>query len=390
LKEVVVFITFVKKNCMQFKVGEKVCFLNERREGIVMKIINSKMVSIAIEDGFEIPVLINDLAPIIMPDYIQNKKENSQKQETLVIPQEISSEESELISSIFINPIEHSNNGVFIAYTPENDNNLLSANLSVFLINNSSYDLLFTYYLKDGNKYIGADYDRLDTQSKYLLQTIDRSQLEEWTDVKFQFLFFKKGSSIIKTPLDKEIKIKPIKFYREESYKYNSMLEQRCVLIPITGNQISDTDEEDVVAEKKKLLLNKEIENPVEQEINNSVVSKNEPFPQKHIIDKKVAEVDLHIDELLDSIEGMTNNELLMFQVNYFIKMLESAIVNKYFKIIFIHGVGNGKLKEEVRKVLKESYPFLKVYDASMAKYGVGATEVQISVNINNSQSKQN
>ena len=151
---------------MQFKVGEKVCFLNERREGIVMKIINSKMVSIAIEDGFEIPVLINDLAPIIMPDYIQNKKENSQKQETLVIPQEISSEESELISSIFINPIEHSNNGVFIAYTPENDNNLLSANLSVFLINNSSYDLLFTYYLKDGNKYIGADYDRLDTQSK--------------------------------------------------------------------------------------------------------------------------------------------------------------------------------------------------------------------------------
>ena len=373
---------------MEFKVGEKVCFLNERREGFVTKIINKKMVSIAIEDGFEIPVLISDLAPIIMPDYIQDKKEKSHNPEHFVIPQETTSEDNELISSIFVKPFETADKGVFIAYTPDNDSNLLSANLSVFLINNSSYDLLFSYYLKDENKFIGTDYDRLDTESKYLLQTIDRSQLEEWTDIKFQLLFFKKGSSIIKPPLDKEIKLKPIKFYREESYKYSSMVEQRCVLIPITGNHANEIDEEDVVAEKKDLLLKKSAEKPVEKETNTSVLSKNEPFPQKHVLDRKVAEVDLHIDELIDSIEGMTNNEMLQFQVNYFVTMLESAIVNKFFKIIFIHGVGNGKLKEEIRKVLKESYPFLKVYDASMAKYGVGATEVQISVNINNLQKK--
>jgi hypothetical protein len=241
--------------------------------------------------------------------------------------------------------------------------------------------------LKNDNKYTGADYDRLDAESKYLIQAIDRSQLEEWTDLKFQLLFFKKGSSIIKAPLDKEIKIKPIKFYREESYKYSQMLEQRCILIPITGNQPTET-EEAVVTEIEDLLLEKVTEKIVEKEILSQVILKDEPFPEKHIIDRKVAEVDLHIDELLDSIEGMTNNEMLMFQVNYFIKMLESAIVNKFFKIIFIHGVGNGKLKEEIRKILKESYPFLKMYDASMAKYGVGATEVQIPVNTNNLQSK--
>jgi hypothetical protein len=373
---------------MQFKVGEKVCFLNERRDGTITKILNSKMVSVAIEEGFEIPVLASELAPIIMPEYIQNKKENSFQQEQLVNSDETLPSDDELISSIFINDSGIYDKGVFIAYVPEKDSNLLSANLSVFLINNSSYDLLFCYYLKNDNKYTSADYDRLDAESKYLLQVIDRSQLEEWTDLKFQFLFFKKGSSIIKAPLEKDLKIKPIKFYREENYKFTQMLEQRCILSPITGNMPPEK-EESFIIENIVLVPEKENEKLVKEETIIPVILKNEPFPEKHIIDRKVAEVNLHIDELVDSIEGMTNTEMLQFQVNYFIKMLESAIANKFFKIIFIHGVGNGKLKEEIRKTLNESYPFLKVYEASMAKYGVGATEVQIPVNTNNIQSKQ-
>jgi len=370
---------------MQFKVGEKVCFLNERRDGTVTKIINNKMVYVAIDEGFEIPVLINELAPIILPDYLQDKKESSFQQQQIITDHNTGSEDTELISSIFVNQHRVKNKGVYIAYVPENDSNLLSANLSVFLINNSSYDLLFSYYLKNENKYIGMDYDRLDAESKYLLQDIDRSQLEEWTEIKFQLLFFKKGSSIIKSPLDKEITVKPIKFYREESYKYDQMLEKRCILLPITGS-LPTENEEHIIPDNLDLLIEKD--KIVKNEIIPPLILKEEPFPEKHIIDRKVAEVDLHIDELLESIEGMTNNEMLIYQVNYFIKMLESAIDHKFFKIIFIHGVGNGKLKEEIRKILKKSYSFLKMYDASIAKYGVGATEVQIPVNINNLQSK--
>ncbi len=372
---------------MHFKIGEKVCFLNERREGYITKIINSKMVSVAIEEGFEIPVLVSELAPIIMPDYIQDKKDNSYQQPQTINTPEPISEDNDLISSLFVSSANNIDNGIFLAFAPQNSNNVLSGSISVYLINNTSYDLLFAYYLKDDNKYKGADYDRLDAESKYLLQLIDRSQLEEWTDLKIQFLFFKKGSTTIKAPLDKGIKIKPIKFYREESYKYNQMLEQHCILIPVTGKQVTETEE---TSEPNKYDLKIENDNRIyiDKEKNASLVPKDEHFPEKHIIDRKVAEVDLHIDELLDSIEGMTNNELLMYQVNYFIKMLESAIVNKFFKIIFIHGVGNGKLKEEIRKILKETYPYLKMYDASMAKYGVGATEVQIPVNMSNLQSK--
>jgi len=46
---------------MDLKPGDNVSFLNEKREGIVKKILNNKMVIVEIEDGFDIPVAINDL-----------------------------------------------------------------------------------------------------------------------------------------------------------------------------------------------------------------------------------------------------------------------------------------------------------------------------------------
>ena len=46
---------------MDLKPGDKVSFLNEKRDGIVKKMLNNKMVLVEIEDGFDIPVAINDL-----------------------------------------------------------------------------------------------------------------------------------------------------------------------------------------------------------------------------------------------------------------------------------------------------------------------------------------
>ena len=46
------------------KPGDKVKFLNASGGGIVTRIIDSRMVSIMIEDGFEIPTMISELIRI--------------------------------------------------------------------------------------------------------------------------------------------------------------------------------------------------------------------------------------------------------------------------------------------------------------------------------------
>ena len=126
---------------------------------------------------------------------------------------------------------------------------------------------------------------------------------------------------------------------------------------------------------KKSVLMN-------EQEANEQKLKKKDKGPKfsKSHAEGKAAmeiEVDLHLEEILDNEKGMNNSQKLEYQLNYFRTELEAAISSNIKKIIFIHGVGNGRLKAEIRKEL-ETYTNLSFSDASYKRYGFGATEVII------------
>lgn len=91
-------------------------------------------------------------------------------------------------------------------------------------------------------------------------------------------------------------------------------------------------------------------------------------------------EVDLHINQLTNSTKGMTNFEMLNVQLETAKRQLEFAMRKRIQKVVFIHGVGEGVLKEEL-KYLFGRYENLKWYDADYQKYGLGATEVYIFQN---------
>jgi DNA-nicking Smr family endonuclease len=93
--------------------------------------------------------------------------------------------------------------------------------------------------------------------------------------------------------------------------------------------------------------------------------------------DSSVAEVDLHLHELVDDESQLSKDERLTYQLAYFERALNAAIRDGKKKLIVIHGVGEGILREEVRRVL-QFYEHVQFHDADMRKYGVGATEVVI------------
>jgi len=91
-------------------------------------------------------------------------------------------------------------------------------------------------------------------------------------------------------------------------------------------------------------------------------------------------EVDLHIHQITNSEKGMTSHDKLNLQVETAKRQLEFAIRKRIQKVVFIHGVGEGVLKEEL-KYLFGRYENVKYYDADYQKYGLGATEVYIFQN---------
>ena len=92
-----------------------------------------------------------------------------------------------------------------------------------------------------------------------------------------------------------------------------------------------------------------------------------------------IFEVDLHINQLVNSTRGVDNFDMLNLQLDTAKRKLEYAISKRIPKIVFIHGVGEGVLKSELVRLFQK-YP-VRFYDASYKKYGLGATEVVVLQN---------
>ena len=100
---------------------------------------------------------------------------------------------------------------------------------------------------------------------------------------------------------------------------------------------------------------------------------------QKRQIKKPgILEVDLHIDELIDSRAGLSNADMLNLQIDEFRKVMDANLKNKGLKIVFIHGKGEGVLRNAIMKELNHRYKGHQVQDASFREYGFGATQVTI------------
>ena len=158
-----------------------------------------------------------------------------------------------------------------------------------------------------------------------------------------------------------------------------------------TSITIEDTDGFEFHFEENELILissNKALDNAI-YNTNIDAVKKEKEAPKRKTIptvkpkerQKPKFEVDLHIHQLTDSTKGMTNFDMLNLQLDTARQQLEFAIKKRISKMVFIHGVGEGVLRQELETLLRR-YNNITFYDADYKTYGVGATEVRIFQNI--------
>ena len=92
----------------------------------------------------------------------------------------------------------------------------------------------------------------------------------------------------------------------------------------------------------------------------------------------QVPVIDLHMENLMDTHHHMANHQIVLFQLDYCKRGIDKHINKGTREFVIIHGVGNGKLKEEVRHLL-HSYPSLSYMDEHYSDRGMGATKVFIN-----------
>ncbi|OYT14073.1 MAG: hypothetical protein B6I19_01745 [Bacteroidetes bacterium 4572_114] len=180
-------------------------------------------------------------------------------------------------------------------------------------------------------------------------------------------LYFKDLSSKILAPVNAIFSFKPTKFYRENIYQDSTFISDKAFLLIL--NEINT---QAAVAESE---LGEKYDEEIKLE--NAKPKKPEEVINKHKTSPRDAVVDLHIGELVDDYSKMSSAEMLNYQLNYFVRCLESAIRAYLTKVTFIHGVGEGVLKSKMKDIINE-YDNVKTQDASLKNFGYGATELLI------------
>lgn len=160
-----------------------------------------------------------------------------------------------------------------------------------------------------------------------------------------------------------------------------SLTPQQVTVLTTEGFELTYRPEEIIVIEEEAPLKGA-FTNIDEESLRKDVVSKRK---NKSPLTKKERnippmEVDLHIEQLVNSTRNMTNYDMLTLQLETARRQLEFAIAQRIQRVVFIHGVGEGVLRTELEFLLGR-YSNVTFYDAEYAKYGIGATEVYIYQN---------
>jgi len=351
-----------------FQIGDKVCFLNDKGGGVVTRIVDSKTVMVE-TDGFEIPFLTSDLV-------IDRRSQPTKKHTANEIQKEIIQKEESIAKATedarrgnlrrFASNAEEE--GVYLAFVPHDQQWLLSGPLDVVLLNHTEADMYYNFILNDETVFKSVDKGEVAAHSKVIVKTISRDEIETWCNGIVQGIFTKKESGFAILPLNAPYSIRANRFFKEGSITLLNCLGEKAISICLSTYNL---------LKKKEADISGLVKNGIGNAVSSPAPTKKIAAIDKHKTAPCEAVVDLHIGELVDNILGLSSHDMFRIQMDYFRRMLDSAIENDYSKVTFIHGVGNGVLKNAIIDELKNSDNTTNRM-ASLAKFGVGAIDVII------------
>ncbi|MDE6451338.1 MAG: DUF2027 domain-containing protein [Odoribacter sp.] len=338
---------------MNIRIGDIVRFLSERMEGKVTGITDQNTVQVYINEyGFEIPASIQDLV-VIRTD---TGKPDSDTLTNTNRPQNQKSVTTE------------STDMVYLAIVPDNFKNLTDSRYELFIVNDTDRTCLYSVAFRNNNNntYTGilagnCTPDGTSAIGSYSLKEIDTSIKA----IHIQAIFFQKGSTRLKSAIDTEVKINPVNLCKAGNYKHTRWFEPVTTLRPLDKEHSDMTEDMDAkqfmdAAAEKKASENSPVQRPQKRTNGNMI------------------EIDLHSNELLETTAGMDNKDILEYQLDFFRKTMEENKLRKGQKIVFIHGKGEGILRQRIIWELQTKYKRHHHQDASFKQYGFGATLVTI------------
>ncbi len=381
------------------KVGDKVRFLSEEGGGRVSR-IEGRIAYVEDADGFEIPTQISEVVRVNDTDdrtMAMGHKEPERKKAERPLPTSGSWRERIKADEETTDPDEEEDNvtiplltskstpdapkePVYEYETDAADDNNPQFLLALTRTDGGRRPTVDLHVVNDSNFFCA--YAILQIDSKGVATTLDARTIEPNTKQTLDTynpvaidgqtwsvhtIFYKKGVRTFTpiAPTETNIKIKGARILRDTSFVSNDYFDEKAILLSVLRDKLSEQVEKLSEADLHKSQTDRQ---PSQHKKISRVSNVDTPL-----------EIDLHIDALVENTTGLTNFDMLQLQLTTVRTTMEQNKNRHGQKIVFIHGVGQGVLKNEIRKLLDTSYARCHYQDASFSEYGFGATLVTIA-----------
>ena len=379
------------------KIGDRVRFLSETGGGKISGFQGKDIVLVEDEDGFEIPTSIHDVVVVEQDDYsmgkmISEKMDAKEKANALAdtelkddsrsIKAILADNEENIDMTVDVDPadkeitykapVEERQGGnklsAYLAFVPKDIKEVTNTRFESYLINDSNYYLKYIYMVAEGNAWTMKKEGEIEPNTKIFIEELGRENLNDMLHQAIQVIGYKKDKPfLLKQPIELQFRIEPIKFFKLHTFVENDFFETPAMLYTIVENDNP----------AKPLVFNTE---KLKQEMYHKKQEDEKPSCSKHTRykDDGTIVVDLHATELLETTQGMSTADILHYQVDYFKSVMQENKKHRGQKIIFIHGKGEGVLRQAIIHELNYRYKSCTYQDASFQEYGYGATQVTI------------
>ena len=336
---------------MKYQLGDKVLILHSQEEGEVVDIINDKMVLIDVE-GVRFPVYMDQIDFPYFKRFSEKSfdKLRTEKKKDKVYIDDIKKEKPNSKYKV--------SDGVWVSFLPVFDKDVFDDDVveafKIYLINQTGEPYNFTYRLH----FLGAEDFRLENTlysfNDFYLHDVPFEDMNDAPKFEFDFSLVnanKKKAEHFESSL--KIKAKQL-FQKIEEIK---MKNEPTFSFKLFENYPDKVDE-------------------IIPEYTNTYGQIYDASKARQNLEPARSMIDLHIEKLSDDWKGLSNFEILSIQLSAFEKYLNLAIAHHQPNFIVVHGIGTGKLKDEIHEILKSKKEVKSFVNQYHPNYGFGATEI--------------
>ena len=227
------------------KIGDKVRFLSEVGGGRVSGFQGKDIVLVEDEDGFDVPMKINEVVVVGEESYETSRMvEVKQRggQQPKASKEEEETEPADRPVTFRVKPEERKGGdklSAFLAFVPMDVKELSQTRFESYFVNDSNYYMRYVYMVAENNSWQVRSMGEVEPNTKEFIEEFGRENLNSLEHTVVQLIAYKREKPfLLKPPVNAQLNVDTVKFYKLHAFRDNDFFEQPALVYTLIENDV--------------------------------------------------------------------------------------------------------------------------------------------------------